>query len=101
MHIVQILVPVADNRGRPFSSELLRAIQNELTERFGGLTAYTRAPAQGVWLAADKPARDDIVVVEVMVEELNRTWWGDFRRRLEQMLSQEQLVVRAFPIERL
>jgi hypothetical protein len=49
MHLIQILLPLADNAGHPFPDDVLQAIQTELSERFGGLTAYNRAPARGVW----------------------------------------------------
>ncbi len=49
MHLVQILLPLADNRGRPFPAAMLGDVRRELTERFGGLTAFTRAPAEGFW----------------------------------------------------
>jgi hypothetical protein len=32
-----------------FPDDLMRGIQCELSERFGGLTAYARAPAKGIW----------------------------------------------------
>jgi len=31
--------------GRPLPASNYTAVRDELTERFGGLTAYTRAPA--------------------------------------------------------
>lgn len=79
------------------------SVRDELTERFGGLTAYTRAPAQGLWSDGDDgpPERDDIVVYEVMVQSLDRGWWKSFRDVLERRFAQEELVVRALPIERL
>ena len=46
MYLIHILLPLNDNEGRPHGRELLRAV--ELTERFGGLTAHTRAPAEGL-----------------------------------------------------
>ena len=99
MYIVQILVPLSDNDGAPFAPAILKDIQDELADRFGGLTAYSRAPARGVWATDSKPALDDIVVVEVMVKKLNGRWWKDFRSRTERLLRQDQLVVRAFPIK--
>ena len=98
MHVVQILLPLADNQGQLFSDSLLRQVREELVTRFGGLTAYGRAPAQGVWAHEGARHRDDIVVVEVMVETLDAGWWTGFRKDLEQRLSQERLVVRAFQI---
>jgi hypothetical protein len=98
MHVVQILLPLADNDGRPFPDSLLREIREELVARFGGLTAYGRAPALGVWAHDGTRQKDDIVVVEVMVEALDEAWWRGFRERLESLLKQEKLVVRSFEI---
>jgi len=102
MHLVQLLLPVYDNAGQPFPAALYTGVRDELAARFGGLTAYTRAPAEGLWTQdGGQPARDDIVVYEVMVEQLDRAWWESFRSRLERMFSQQELVVRAQIVERL
>lgn len=101
MHLVQLLLPLYDNTGQPFPSSVYGALRSELTERFGGLTAYSRAPAEGVWDDNGERRRDDIVVYEVMVEELERGWWAGLRQRLERAFAQEELVIRAQPAERL
>jgi hypothetical protein len=101
MHIVQILLPISDNKGKPFPSSILKGVQTELASRFGGLTAYSRAPAQGIWTRPSSRALDDIVVVEVMVDAMERDWWHAFRHRTEHLLKQHKLVVRAFKIEML
>lgn len=102
MYLIQLLLPLYGNDGRPFGATQYGAVRTELTDRFGGLTAYTRAPAQGVWSdEAGAPKRDDIVVYEVMTEHLDREWWRSYRRTLEQRFGQEELVVRSQEIERL
>jgi hypothetical protein len=101
MYVIQILLPLSDNAGRPFPDATLQAIHQELTLRFGGLTAFTRAPAEGAWAHEGRHEKDDIVVVEVMTEELDRDWWGAFRERIERELGQERLIVRAQPTEML
>jgi len=95
MHLVQLLLPLADNAGSPFPDDVLEDIQTELSQRFGGLTAYSRAPAKGVWTQSGGQQVDDIVVVEVMTQTLDEGWWREFRRRLEERLGQEMLVIRA------
>ena len=106
MHLVQILLPLADNAGRPLPRALYAELARELTARFGGLTAYTRAPAEGLWrdeetaepaAPAEHPpvVRDEIVIYEVMVDELDAAWWADRRRALERDFRQETVVVRA------
>jgi hypothetical protein len=101
MHLVQLLLPVRDQDGKPFPRSQYRKIRQELTERFGGLTAYTRAPAEGLWDVGDEVDYDDIVVYEVMVESLDRPWWREYRAGLERDFDQDELVVRAQEIERL
>jgi hypothetical protein len=68
---------------------------------FGGLTAYTRAPAEGLWNSGSTVKRDEIVIVEVMVDSLDRTWWKEYRRELEQVFCQDEIVVRAQTYEHL
>jgi hypothetical protein len=99
--LVQILLPLTRNDGTSFPPELHAGIREELVNRFGGLTAYIQAPAQGVWSHDGTRQQDEIAVVEVMVDSLDRTWWRNFRQRLERVLEQESLVIRAFEIGRL
>lgn len=47
MHLVQILLPIHDNSQELFPVGEYRRVREELTEKFGGLTVYTRAPAEG------------------------------------------------------
>jgi hypothetical protein len=102
MHLVQLLLPLKDHDGKPFPRSQYRLIREALTDRFGGLTAYTRAPAEGLWdVGDDEVAFDDIVVYEVMVADLDREWWRQYRAELEEAFDQEELVVRAQEIERL
>ena len=91
VHLVQLLLPQYDG-----------AVARELTERFGGVTAYARAPAKGSWKPyTGETVHDDIVVYEVMVDALDAAWWAQFRKRLEERFDQEELVVRAHEIQRL
>jgi hypothetical protein len=96
MHLVQVLLPLYDNNGVKLPASLHHKVRDELAERFGGLTAYTRAPAEGLWKEReDQTHRDDIVVYEVMTPELDADWWSAYRRELENCFRQQQVVVRA------
>ena len=102
MHLVQILLPLRDNEGRPFPRAEFDRINRELTGRFGGVTAYLRSPATGAWRAdGDEVAHDDVAIVEVMDDSLDRPWWTAYRRGLERRFRQDEVVVRANEIERL
>jgi len=100
-HLIQILLPLADNAGVPFPADLLQGIQQDLSARFGGLTAYNRAPAKGEWHHAGAHQTDDIVVVEVMTDTLDTDWWRAFRARMERLLHQDKIVIRAQEIRTL
>ena len=102
MHLVQLLLPLHDNERRLFAQATFDEVRNELTERFGGVTAWRRTPAEGVWQKDDgDTSHDDIVIFEVMVDTLDRGWWRDYREELQRRFRQEELVVRAQQIDSL
>jgi hypothetical protein len=98
--LVQIILPLYRNDGRRFEPELLKRVRGELRERFGGLTAYTRTPAEGTWQDDQgRTRREDVVIVEVMTDTLDRQWWSDYATELARRFQQEELVVRAMQFE--
>ncbi len=102
MHLVQILLPVYDNEGRAFGRGAFARVREELTERFGGVTAHLRSPAEGAWKEPGGGVdRDDVVILEVMTGELDRGWWAQYRAELEERFRQDEVVVRATEMERL
>ena len=44
MHLVEILLPVADNEGQPFDARKYAVVREELSRRFGGITASPALP---------------------------------------------------------
>ena len=100
MHLIQILLPLFDNEGHAFPHDIFHSIGDELVARFSGLTAFTRAPAEGLWAPGDDEAkRDEIVVFEVMTDKIDKRWWAEYRRRLEKQLRQEAIIIRTHKIE--
>ena len=102
MYLIQLLLPLYDRHGQAFPRDLFREVSETLVSQFGGLTAFTRAPATGLWQEdGAHTEHDEVVVYEVLVEQLDRSWWVDYRSMLEVRFEQEELVVRAWPIEQL
>lgn len=102
MHLVTILLPLARNDGSPQPRALFGQLRGELVQQFGGATFFSRAPAEGLWEEEDGAvARDSIVLVEVLVEQLDRAYWNALRERLEQEFAQDEIVIRAAAVERL
>lgn len=101
MHLVQMLLPLRDNDGDQFEEAFFARVRNELTAKFGGVTAYLRAPAQGAWHDGEATAHDDVIMVEVMCDHLDRGWWARYREALEKELRQDEVVIRALPMDTL
>ena len=99
MHIIEILLPLYDNDGRRFGAEAFASVKQELVDHFGGLTAFTRSPAEGLWEESGERSRDEIVIFEVMADWLDRGWWRTYRAELEKRFRQEEIVVRASEVE--
>jgi hypothetical protein len=103
MFLIQLLIPLTDNDGKPFPPSSFAALRDELSTAFGGLTAYTRSPAVGLWRTddAEPPQRDDIIVYEVLVDVIDREWWAAYRKELERRFAQDELMIRAHSVDRL
>jgi hypothetical protein len=96
MHLIQLLLPLQDNEDQPVANAEFDRVFDELTERFGGVTAYQRSPAEGAWKARPGVVSYDRVVnYEVMVPKLDRAWWKAYRETLEGRFRQEKILIRA------
>ena len=96
MYLIEIFLPLSDNYGVRFERSQYETVEKELSERFGGVTSYPRAPATGLWKASEATTQeDDLVVYEVMAKTLDVDWWSTYRTKLEQVLRQERILVRA------
>lgn len=102
MHLVQLFLPLADNVGDKIPRATFDAVRERLVVEFGGMTAYARAPAKGLWAdEGDEVVVDELVVYEVIVADLDREWWSTYRSELEAMFAQQELLIRAQRVEQL
>lgn len=92
---MQILLPLRDNRGKRLPRSLFDNLVEELSEKFGGATAYSRSPAQGHWSKGARAKTEDVIIIEVMVEKANPIWWSELRHRLEEQFRQETVLLRS------
>jgi len=101
MYLVEILLPLYDNEGRRFGASEFDRVRDELADHFGGVTAFRRSPAEGLWKEGDETSRDRVVIFEVMADSLERDWWREYRAELERRFRQEKIVARATGFEEL
>ena len=98
--LVQILLPRRRGVTGDVSDSDFGQTRTELVERFDGVTAYLRSPAQGAWTAPDgRVERDDVVMIEVVTETFDRAWWRAYAVRLAERFQQEAIHIRALSAE--
>ncbi len=95
-------MPLHDNTKQPFPSDYFDSVRRTMTERFGGVTAFLRSPAVGLWKDGDvELTRDEVVMFEVISSELDTDWWAGYRGELQNKFSQDELLVWASKITKL
>lgn len=98
-YLVQLLLPTRDRAGVPFPPASAAQTRIELVEQFGGVTAYLRAAAAGAWINDDGVLeRDEVVMVEVLVESFDREWWRAYARTLAERFEQDEMHIRAMEV---
>ena len=99
MFLIQILLPLYDNNGNSFPNDYYIAVKEELTQNFGGVTMFSRAPAVGVWKDADKNIHDEIIIFEVMLEEIQASYWKLYKQQLQKQFLQDTIIIRSSKID--
>ena len=98
MHLVQLLLPLYNGKAEAFPSTLYEQVKKELSQQFGGLTAYTGSPASGIWKDGEKIVKDDIYVYEIMLQEIDKNYWATYKSKLQLIFEQEELIIRVSDI---
>ena len=102
MYLVEVFVPRYYRNGNRVEAERLKDLQQKLAQKFGGVTAFLRSSARGLWMNEQGMAeRDEIAIFEVMTPGLDRQWWKLFRAKLEAELDQDEILIRVTDIERI
>lgn len=101
MFLIEFLLPVS-RHGAPIPKHEFGRVRQELTDRFGGVTAFMHSPAVGLWEDdTGVVRRDELVSFEVMAESLDRDWWRHYREQLGERFHQQEIMMRATSFERL
>jgi len=102
MHLIQFLLPLHDNSNQKFPETHFSRVREDLTERFGGVTAFVRSPAVGLWKEGkDTVNRDEVVMFEVTADQLDKEWWATYRKQLQAQFRQDEVLIWASNITKL
>jgi hypothetical protein len=99
MHLIEILLPLRDAHGNAFPPAYYDDLAQHLTDKFGGVTSFLRAPAEGRWHGSGATQREDIAVIEVMARSFDREWWMTLKHELKEKFQQDELIVRCQMVE--
>jgi len=99
MQLIQLYLPLYDADGNSFDPDIYQQTKATLTEKFGGLTMYSRSPAKGLWKEDEQSTvKDDIVIYEVIAETLDRPFWTNYKNELKNKFKQDELLIRCSSI---
>jgi hypothetical protein len=99
--LIQLLLPTT-GAGTPLADDAVAKTRAELVEKFKGITAYLRSPAQGMWTSPDGDREQDtVMMVEVVTDFFDRAWWRTYTGRLKERFAQEEIHLRAIAVEML
>jgi hypothetical protein len=80
--------------------ESFRLTRSELVDEFGGVTAYSRSPADGVWATPQRTTEHDtVMMVEIVAKKFDRAWWKAYAEVLAGRFKQKVIHVRATKVE--
>lgn len=93
--LVQLLLPQSGRDGKPFPERYYSAVRKKLTEKFGGVTIYSQAPATGLWKADEEHVETDrLIIFEVMVSCIDKAFWTRYKESLQKTFSQQEIAIR-------
>jgi inorganic pyrophosphatase len=97
--LVELFLPLYDNQGKHFGTHKFKKIRDLLTDKFGGITEYTRNPASGFWKKDDEQTvKDMLLIIEVMCAEVDMDFWNNLKVKLLKSFQQDQIVIRCSEI---
>ena len=96
MFLFQIFLPLNYNNNRRVSRSCFSTTEEELIKRYGGVTVYMRAPADGQWVSKGGKTKDQMITVEVMARQLTLSWWKQYQKNLQARFRQEIIVIRYY-----
>lgn len=92
--LVQLFLPLYDNKGISFSERYYNQVREELTQTFGGATFYFRSPVSGTWKQENKVIKDELLVAEVLTTQEAAIFFIKYKSKLETKFKQDEIVIR-------
>ncbi len=98
---LEFVLPENTSKGQPFPEKLFKELNDELLAKFGGLTVYKRTPALGFWRQAKTTISQNVRVYELMLPELDETYWSTLKKTLENKFKQTEVLITYGPFRKI
>jgi len=91
----ELLVPLADNEGRPFPWSKIERVGDSLIRRFGGCRCQPLAPHLGLWKHDGVIYREGLLLFTVDTPRSDESldWMLDYQQRLKRQFHQLEIYV--------
>jgi inorganic pyrophosphatase len=100
-NLVQLFIPLKDQKGDPFPGELFLNLNRELVKQFGGVTIYSRSPVTGIWKNDQTTTHDELLVYEVLTVMNNDNYWQELKAKLEKLFAQDEILIQMSKIRKI
>jgi hypothetical protein len=89
----ELLIPAADNRGRPFPWSKIDNVSSTLLERFDGCRSQPLTPYLGMWKFRGKVYREGMLlfIVDAPRSDESLEWMLSYKERLKRHFNQIDL----------
>lgn len=92
MREFDIFLPASRNDGQPVETEIIDEIKRTLADAFGGYTHLSQRN-EGAWRMGSVTFRDEVTIVRVLDDGTARFDMADYKRQLEERLSQQSILI--------
>jgi hypothetical protein len=91
----EVLIPLADNEGRPFPWSRIEGVSTRLPKRFGGCRSQPFAPHLGLWKYRGVVYREGLLLLTVDAPRADASleWMLAFKQRLKRQFQQLEIYV--------
>lgn len=87
-----IFLPKSRNDGEPITESRFQSVKSALVEAFGGFTHFNQS-SEGAWKVGSVTVKDDVTLVRVLDDGSSNFDMEAFKRRLEVLLDQHQILI--------
>ena len=100
MYQIELYLPLYNNDKKAFPTSHYESVKQNLSDKFGGITMYSRTPVIGLWKESQESiVKDDLVIYEIISEKLDESFWQEYKFMLQSLFQQEAIIIKSSKIK--